>query len=172
MAVNPSDIAPALMALDAQVKIISADGSKAVPVESLFRLPESNRRKQHVVESGELIDAIHIPSRIENSNGIYLKVMERATWSFALAGVAVQIDWNGEAVQQARLVLGGVAGIPWRVPEAEKLLAGQKVNEDLAIQVSQAATSAAIPLEFNQYKVAMVQNLLKRAICELKPPVK
>ena len=172
VAVNPSDIAPALIALDAQVKIINADGSKTVPVESLFKLPESNRRKQNVVECRELIEAVHIPSRIEDSNGIYLKMMERAAWSFALASVAVQIDWEGEAIQQARVVLGGVAGIPWRVPEAEKLLAGHNINQGLAIQASETAVSEAMPLEFNQYKVAMVLNLLKRAICELKPPVK
>ena len=170
VAVNPSDIAPALIALNAQAKITSAKGSKTVPVESLYRLPESNRRKQTIVESDELIEAIHIPCRTDNSSGIYLKVMERATWSFAMASVAVQIDWQGDEVQKARMILGGVAGIPWRVPEAESILAGQKINENLAIQASQAATAEAIPLEYNLYKVSMIQNLLKRAICELTPP--
>jgi len=170
VAVNPSDIAPALIALDAQVKIVGANGSREVPVESLFKLPETNRRKQIVVKSAELIETIAIPSRTQDSNGIYLKVMERATWSFALVSVAVQVDWNGEEVQHVRMVLGGVAGIPWRVPDAEKLLIGHKINEGLVTQVSETAVSEAKPLEFNQYKILMVKNLLKRAILELNPP--
>ena len=172
VAVNPSDIAPALVALDAQAKIAGANGSKTVPVESLFKLPETNRRRQNIIETGELIETIDIPSRREDSNGIYLKIMERATWSFALVSVAVQIEWNGEQVQQVRMVLGGVAGIPWRVKEAEKLLTGHKIYEGLAAQVSETAVSEAIPLEYNQYKIPMVKNLLKRAILELKPPGK
>jgi xanthine dehydrogenase YagS FAD-binding subunit len=160
------------MVLNAQAGIAGANGSKSVPVESLFKLPEVNRRSQNVLEAGELIETIDIPLPSEGSKGIYLKIMERATWSFAMVSVAVQIEWDGEQARQARIALGGVAGMPWRVPAAEKLLIGQKMNEDLAIQVSEAAVSEARPLEYNQYKIPMVKNLLKRAILKLKPPAK
>ena len=90
--------------------------------------------------------------------------MERATWSFALVSVAAQIDWNGDRVEQGRIVLGGVAGIPWRAYGAEKLLTGQKITDSLAHAVSEASVSDAKPLEENPYKVPMVKNLMKRAL--------
>jgi xanthine dehydrogenase YagS FAD-binding subunit len=84
--------------------------------------------------------------------------------------VAVQIEWNGDCVAQGRIVLGGVAGIPWRVQEAEKLLAGQKIDDSLTQAVSKATVSEAKPLERNSVKVPLVKNLVKRALGELKAP--
>jgi xanthine dehydrogenase YagS FAD-binding subunit len=159
-----------LIALDATARVAGSNGVKTVPVESIFKLPEANRRKQQVLDPGVLIEAFEVPATPNPANGVYLKVMERATWSFALVSAAVQIDWNGKQVQTARIVLGGVAGIPWRIPEAEKLLAGRKIDEASATQVSETAVSNAEPLQWNHYKVTMVRNLLKRAILELKPP--
>jgi xanthine dehydrogenase YagS FAD-binding subunit len=169
VAVNPSDIAPALIALNATANIVGANVTKPVLVESLFKLPEVNRRSENVLEAGELIETIDIPFGNGNSKGVYLKIMERATWSFAMVSAAVQIHWDGDTANEARIVLGGVAGIPWRVQAAEKLLAGQKIDEDLAAKASEAAVSEARPLEYNQYKIPMVKNLLKRAILELNP---
>ena len=169
VAVNPSDIAPVLIALGAQANVASAQGTKTVPVESLFKLPEVNRRSQNVLEAGELIETIDIPQPSKSANGVYLKIMERATWSFAMVSVAVQIDWEGQKAKDARVVLGGVAGQPWRAQGAEKLLIGQEVNEALAAKAGEAAVSEARPLEYNQYKIPMVKNLLKKAILESAP---
>jgi xanthine dehydrogenase YagS FAD-binding subunit len=172
VAVNPSDLAPALIALDASVKIAKPDGTHDIPIESLYRLPDANHRAQAILTPGELIVEISIPKRSKGSSGIYLKVMERATWSFALVSVAVQFEWNGDSVAQGRIVLGGMASIPWRVHEAEKLLSGQKIDDSLAQAVSEASVLQAKPLEGNSYKIPMVKNLVKRALLALKRPRK
>jgi len=171
IAANPSDVAPALVVLDARARVIGPKGSREVSVESLYKLPDPDRRKQDVLDTGELIESVVIPPPPEQSTGVYLKIMERATWSFAMVSVAVQIDWEGAKVHNGRIVLGGVAGIPWRAEAAEKLLSGKEIDDALAAQVGETAVSGADPLEWNRYKVSMVKNLLKRAVLELKPPV-
>lgn len=168
VAVNPSDIAPALIALDARVHIAGTEGAKEIPVESLYRLPQATHRKHTVLNEAELIVDILIPPRSDSLSGRYHKIMERATWSFALASVAVRVDWEEDRVKQGRIVLGGVAGIPWRAYEAEKLLNGRRINDSLARQVSDASVLGAKPLAWNAYKIPMVKNLVKRALLEIK----
>ena len=116
---------------------------------------------------GELIAGIAIPKTADHCKGIYLKAMERATWSFALVSVAAQIEFDGDRVRQANIVLGGVAGIPWRVRHAEKLLLGRVINESLAEEAAEESASGSNPLEGNVYKIAMIKTLLKRALLEL-----
>jgi len=167
VAVNPSDSAPVLVALDATVQIAGTDKIKEVPVESLFRLPDEGHRRQTVIQPGNIIREIAIPQRPDGSSGVFLKTMERAAWSFALVSVAVQIDWDGDRVRKARVVLGGVAGMPWRVREAEQALAGNTMDDSIIRATGETAVSETIPLEWNAYKVSMVKNLLKKALHEL-----
>lgn len=167
VAVNPSDLAPALIALDASAKIAKTDGSRKIPIESLYRLPDTNHRAQTILTPGEIIVEVSMPKKRADSSAIYLKLMERATWSFALVSVAVAIDWNEDRVKHGKIVLGGVAGIPWRVHEAERLLPGQRIDDSLAHAVSEACVLDAKPLKENAYKIPMVQNLLKRALLAL-----
>jgi len=167
VAVNPSNLAPALIALDARLWIAGAEGSKQIPVEALYRLPETDRRRQTILKESDLIVDIRIPLPSHPSVGTYLKVMERATWSFALVSAAVRIVWGEDRVKQARIVLGGVAGRPWRVQAAEALLDGKRIDEPLARRVSEAAVMHAVPLEWNIYKLSMVKNLVKRALLDM-----
>ncbi|RJQ56861.1 MAG: xanthine dehydrogenase family protein subunit M [Desulfobacteraceae bacterium] len=167
IAVNPSDLAPALAALDAAVRIAAKDGVREQPVESLYRLPQPSHRKQTVLKPDELIKEIVIPIRQEFSAGIYLKVMERAAWSFALVSIAIQIDWNGDRVERSRFVFGGVAGAPWRALEAEKIIAGQKLDEGVIDAAAREAVRKAAPLESNRYKVPMAGNLLRKGLRQL-----
>jgi xanthine dehydrogenase YagS FAD-binding subunit len=95
---------------------------------------------------------------------MYLKLMDRAAWSFALVSVAVALAMKGDRVEQAKIVLGGVAGIPWRAEAAEKLLPGQRIDDALVRAVSEACVSEAKPLKDNAYKIPMAKNLIKRAL--------
>jgi len=167
VAVNPSDLAPALMALDASVTIATADASRTIPIASLYRLPDADHRAQTILAPGEIIVEISIPPKPAGSRALYLKIMDRAAWSFALVSVAVALELNGDRVEQAKIVLGGVAGIPWRADAAEKLLPGQKIDDSLARAVSEACVSEAKPLKDNAYKIPMAKNLIKRALLTL-----
>jgi len=167
VAVNPSDLAPALIALDATATIAKTDGSRQIPIESLYRLPDEDHRAQTILTPGEIIVEVSIPRKPGGSSAVYLKLMERAAWSFALVSVAAAVDWNGDCVQQGKIVLGGVAGMPWRADAAEKLLPGQRIDDSLARAVGEACVSEAKPLKDNAYKIPMAKTLIKRALLAL-----
>ncbi|MFQ5796325.1 MAG: FAD binding domain-containing protein [Candidatus Bipolaricaulia bacterium] len=167
VAVHPSDLAPALIALDAQVRIVGPDLDGELSLEEIFTLPREEHRQRTLLEAADLVAEVLIPGRPDGSNGIYLKAMDRADWSFALVSVAMQIDWTGDRIENVCIVLGGVAGRPWRSRGAEKLLHGQTISEALADQVGEAAVAGAQPLQHNGYKIPLTRNLVKRALLEL-----
>jgi xanthine dehydrogenase YagS FAD-binding subunit len=167
IAVHPSDLAPALIALDARVRIVGPEVEGELSLEEFFTLPTEAHRQRTLLGASDLVAEIIIPDRPKPSDGIFLKAMERAIWSFALVSVAAQISWNGDRVGEARLVLGGVAGKPWRVHEAEKLLHGQAINEELASNVGEVAVANSQPLKHNAYKIPLTKKLVKRALLAL-----
>jgi xanthine dehydrogenase YagS FAD-binding subunit len=172
VAVNPSDLAPALMALDAGVHLEGTGGPRKIALEALYRLPDAAHRKQTTIGGAELIVEISIPGRPNaDAQDRYLKSMERAAWSFALVSAAVRVDWQKNLVKDARIVLGGVAALPWRAHAAEKRLIGRQPDDSLARRVGESAVSGARPLEWNAYKIPMVKNLVHRALREFKDPV-
>ncbi len=163
-AVHPSDLAPALIALDATLRVVGPDLDGEISVEELYTKPTASRRQMTVLGPGELIAEIYVPLPKEGARGIYLKAMERKSWSFALVSVAAQLSFEGERITDARLVLGGVAAIPWRAKDSEKILTGQKFSEELAKRAAEAALAGAQPLQGNAYKVPLARNLVKRAL--------
>jgi len=167
IAVHPSDLAPALIALDAEVRVVGPDVDGELALEEIYRLPDEARRERTVLGPGDLITEIRVPKRPEDSKDVFLKAMERATWSFALASVAVQLDFEGDRITRARVVLGGVAGKPWRVRDAEALLEGRALTEELTEQVAEAAVAGAQPREYNAYKIPLAKSLVKQALIEL-----
>lgn len=167
IAVHPSDLAPALVALDADVRVVGPDGERTESLEAIYKLPAEGRRRRTTLENDELIAEIRVPQPDADSHGTYLKAMERATWSFALVSVALQLTWNGDQVDRASAVMGAVAGIPWRVQAAEELLRGQTLDESLIDRVGQIALANASPLAHNAYKVPLARNLVTRALREL-----
>jgi xanthine dehydrogenase YagS FAD-binding subunit len=167
IAVHPSDLAPALIALDAEVRVVGPEVKGELPLDELYRLPDETRRERTVLGPADLIVEILVPKPAEGSYSVYLKAMERATWSFALVSVAIRLDLEGDRVKEARLVLGGVAGKPWRVRDAETLLQGQGLTEELAERVAEAAVAGAQPREHNAYKIPLTKVLVKRALMEL-----
>lgn len=170
IAVHPSDLAPALAALDADVRILGPDGERTETLESIYHLPEEGRRQHTTLAEDELIAELRVPRPESASSGTYLKAMERATWSFALVSVAVQLTWDGDHVANAGAVLGGVAGTPWRATAAEELLRGQTLDEAFAERVGEIAVANASPFSHNGYKVPLARNLMARALRELAAP--
>lgn len=167
IAVHPSDLAPALMALDAQVRLVGPEVEGELPLEEIYRLPDEIRRERTHLGPADLITEIIVPEPSPTSRGAYVKAMERATWSFALVSVATQIDFDGDRVKDVRIVLGGVAGIPWRAKGAEEALRGQRMTEERAERAGEAAVTNAEPFEHNAYKVPLAKNLVKRGLLEL-----
>jgi xanthine dehydrogenase YagS FAD-binding subunit len=114
-----------------------------------------------------LLLSIHIPTLLQETRSLYLKAMDRKVWAFALVGVAARLRLEGERVADARLVLSGVAPIPWRLTAAEQMLIGQQPDEATIAQVAESALIQAHPLQHNGYKVPLAQSLIRRALSEL-----
>jgi xanthine dehydrogenase YagS FAD-binding subunit len=165
--VHPSDLAPVLMALNARVKIAGPKGERQIPLEELYMLPREKQRQTTVLKRGELITEVQVPLPGERERGVFLKSMERRAWSFALVSLALQLRLDGDRVAEGRMVLGGVAPIPWRAKGAEEILIGEKLSEDLAQRAGEAAVSGARPMRDNPFKVQLVQSLIKKAFSEL-----
>ncbi len=166
IAVHPSDLAPALIALDAEVRVVGPEVDGWLPLEEIYCLPDENHRERTVLGRGDLLTEVRVPYR-GNSRGVFLKAMERAAWSFALVSVAARLDFDGNRVREVRIVLGGVAGKPWRVRDAETLLQGQAPTEELVAKAAEAAVAGARPREHNAYKIPLARSLVRRALLEL-----
>ncbi len=163
-AVHPSDLAPALIALDATIRVVGPDLDGEISLAELYTKPTESLRQMTILGPGELITEIRVPALQESTRGVYLKAMERQSWSFALVSVAAHLRREGERIADARIVLGGVAAIPWRAKDSEKLLIGQRFSEELAERAAEAAVAGAQPLRYNAYKVELAKALVKRAL--------
>ncbi len=166
--VHPSDLAPMLVALGASVSITGAEGRRVIPMEKFFTLPsEGSIRRENVLKNDEIITAIRVPASSFAAHSTYLKFKERDSLDFALASVAVAVQLQAnKTIQQARIVLGGVAPIPWRAPQAEKFLAAKTLSTDVLTKVAKLALEGAQPLEKNAYKVPLTQTLVRRALMQ------
>lgn len=164
-AVHPSDPAAALVALNAQIRIHGLRGERIVPAENFFMLPREDRRVETVLAEDELIVDIRIPTPAPGTRSTYMKAMERKTWNFALVGVAAALRLsNQRIIEDARLVLSGVAPVPWRSSHAERVLIGKKASTDIFAEAAEAAIEGASPLMHNGYKLPLVKALVQRAL--------
>lgn len=167
--VHPSDLAPMLLALGARVTVMGARGRRVIPLDKFFTLPsEGNIRRENVLENDDVITEIFVPASPLAARSTYLKFKERDSLDFALAAVAtaLQLGANG-VVRDVRIVLGGVAPIPWRVPAAEKFLMGKRLQTDVLAEAATMALKDAQPLEKNAYKVPLTQTLVRRALAKI-----
>ena len=163
-AVNPSDLVPPLVALGASVSIRKGEGREKLPLEDFFIAPRKGRPWLNVLDHDCMIVDILVPKQPEGARGVYLKTMERKAWSFALASVAVQLSRAGEAVSDVRIVLGGVAPVPWRARAAEDVVRGKVPDPVLIESAAAAAVAGAHPLSENGYKVSLVRELVRRGL--------
>lgn len=161
VATYPGDMANALYALDAVVRIRSTNGQeRTIPVQDFHRLPGDTPEKDNNLEHGELIASIDLPKNNFANKSYYLKVRDRASYAFALVAVAAALETKGNNIRQARVVLGSVAHKPWRAGEAENALVGKPATEETFKLAAEAAFRDAKPLAHNGYKV----ELGKRAV--------
>lgn len=161
--VHPSDIAPALIALGATIKIVGPEGEKTMAVEEFFTLPATDPFRENVLQPNEIVVEVQVPQPEPHTKSLYLKAREKGAPDFALASVAGVFEMSGSTCQTASIVLGGVAPAPWRSKEAEAALTGKMLSEPLSKQAGADAVKDAQPLNDNEYKVLLTQNLISRA---------
>jgi xanthine dehydrogenase YagS FAD-binding subunit len=168
--VHPSDTAPALVAHDASVRIVGPKGTRTIAVDKLHVLPRIDARRETVLGPGEIVTEIILPPP-QGVRSSYRKVRDRATWDFALAGVALAVQMNGDVVSRARVVLSGAAPIPWRSKDAEQVIIRQKVDGTVASKAAEAALRNAQPLAQNGYKVPMFRALIEEELAAISRKV-
>ena len=162
--VHPSDTAPALIALDASVRIKGPKGTRSVPVEAFHVPPSEDPRRDTVLEPGEIVTEVVLPPPPPGLVGSYRKVRARRSWDFALAGVALALVFEGGRVSRARIVLSGAAPVPWRSREAEEVVMGERIDADIAARAGEAAMENAQPLDQNGYKVPLFQGVIEEEL--------
>jgi xanthine dehydrogenase YagS FAD-binding subunit len=160
--VNPSSLAPALIAMGAKVRLVSAKGSREVDVARFFRAPKDEGTREIALEPGEILTEILVPAAVGRSAAYEVRQKEALDWPLVAAAVALKM--NGAVVASARIVLGHVAPVPWEAAEAAGLLAGKPFTAAGAEAAAAAAVSGAQPLNQNAYKVTLARTAVKRAL--------
>jgi xanthine dehydrogenase YagS FAD-binding subunit len=164
VAVSPSDTAPALVALDAQMVIRGARGERVVPAEQYFIGPGIDIMRMTALKQGELLTAIRIPATWAGAQFYFEKVRDRQVWDFPLVNVASAIKPDGGNIGSSRIVVGAVSCVPRRLTAVETAIAGKPRNEETADMGGRMAIEGAQPLRYNGYKLPLMRNLVKRAI--------
>lgn len=168
IATHPSDLAVALVALDAVVVTERQGGGRRIPIDTFHLLPGSTPQHETVLDPGELIVAVEVPALPYGHRSHYLKVRDRTSFEFALASAAVAADVENGRIREARVALGGIATKPWRSREAERSLMGRPFAPATFEEAAAQALAAARPAEQNRYKILLAQRTLVRALSSLK----
>ena len=164
VAVNPSDTAPTLVALEAEMVVRRGNSERVVAAEDFFVGPEIDIERMTVLEPGDLLMSIRVPSKWASSRVYFEKVRDRDSWDFPLANVATAIRENGGTIEEARVVVNGVAPPPVRLTAVESAITGQPRNEQTAEQAGNVSIQGVAPLTHNGYKVNLMKNLVKRSV--------
>jgi xanthine dehydrogenase YagS FAD-binding subunit len=165
IATYPGDMANALYALDATIRVRGTNGQeRLIPINDFHRLPGDTPEKDNNLQHGELIAAIELPKSPYAAKSYYLKVRERASYAFALVSVAAALEMSGDKIKSARVVLGSVAHKPWRSKEAEAVLTGGKADEKTFRAAAEAALKDAKALKHNAYKIELGKRTIVRAL--------
>lgn len=164
VASSPSDTAPALVALDATMVIHSSSGERRVPAENFFVGPAVDIQRMNVLRDGEILTAIEIPNTWAGAEFYFEKVADRNVWDFALVSIAAAIRTEGSTIQEARLVCGAVSCVPRRLVEVERALVGKSRDAETADSVAGLASQGANPLNYNEFKIPLMENLVRRAV--------
>jgi xanthine dehydrogenase YagS FAD-binding subunit len=165
--VHPSDTAPALVALDAQFRIVGPAGERTVHAADFFVLPKQNAARENVLAEDEILVSIQLPAPRPGTRSTYHKELDREAWTHAVVSAAIVLEMDKDICRSARIVLGGVAPIPWRVRDAERLLANQRITPELVAEVAKAALAGANPLAKNAYKVPLTEVIVQRSTLAL-----
>jgi xanthine dehydrogenase YagS FAD-binding subunit len=168
VAVSPSDTAPALVALDAKLVVVGPGGQKEIPAEEFFIGPNIDIERMTVLEDGEVLTAIRLSPEWSGARFYFEKVADRNTWDFALVNVAAAMKVSGaagaERIDGIRIAAGAVQCVPRRLTQVEAVVTGQAKNAETASLAGQSAVRGATPLNYNHFKIPLLQNLVTRAI--------
>ena len=164
IAAHASDLAVALVALDAVVEVRGPGGQRAVPLTDFHRLPGRTPHIESVLERDELIVAISVPQSAAARRSHYLKVRDRASFEFAIVSAAVGLDISGARIRQARIAVGGVGTKPWRLPAVEGALAGAALDQPTLRKAASVAAQGARGHGHNDFKIELMQRAIVRAI--------
>ena len=164
VATHPSDMAVAMMALEATVHTRSAKGERAIALDEFYLVPGSTPDRENVLEPGELITHVTLPKLPEGAKSYYVKLRDRAQYEFALSSAAVVVNVSDGKVRRARIAFGGIGTKPWRSREAEQSLEGKSADEKSFRIAAEAALKGAKPLRDNGFKVELAKLALIRAL--------
>ena len=164
VAVTPSDSAPALVALDAEMVVRNTRGERVIPAGEFFMGPGVDITRMTVLDPDDLLTAVRIPARWAGARFHFEKVSDRKTWDFPLVNVAAAFRVADGRVEESRIVLGAVECVPRRLTGVEDLIRGRVPNETTAAEAGELATQGAKPLNYNHFKVPLVKNLVARAV--------
>jgi len=165
VAVSPSDTAPALLALDASIVYADSDGMHSIAAADFFLGPDVDITRMNILKPGQIIVSIVIPVNPDKNMHYYFeKVADRNVWDFALVNIAVALELQAGSIMNARFVCAGVDCKPYRLKAVEKYCVGRSVGEKTAEDAAALAAIGAVPLNHNQFKITLMQNLVRRAL--------
>ena len=164
VAVTPSDTAPALVALDASMVIRNADGERVVPAEDFFIGPDVDIERMTVLTPGDILMAIRIPNTWAGASFYFEKVADRKTWDFSLVNIAAALKISDGVIQDVRIAAGGVQCTPRRMTVVEDIVKGSTQDQETARLAGSSASRGATPLNYNHFKIPLLENLVMRAI--------
>ncbi|HUA97216.1 MAG TPA: xanthine dehydrogenase family protein subunit M [Terracidiphilus sp.] len=170
VAVHPSDSAPALIALDAKFVIRGSKGERTVNAEDYFIGPNVDITKLNILEPGDLLTAIRIPSSWAGQKFYFEKIRDRNVWDFPLMNVACAMELSGQTIQRIRIAVNAAAPYPMRLKKVEDAMRGQAATPETGETAGKLAVEGAVPLQFNAYKIPLMRNLVKRAIGGVQAP--
>ena len=164
IATHPSDLAVALVALDASIKLQNDDGERVLKLDDFYLLPGDTPNLENQLRPGELITEIQIPKLDVARRSLYLKIRDRESYEFALTSAAVAVALQGQTVRDARVAVGGVGTKPWNLPQVAKALIGKSLDQEAIEASSRFAAEGAHPLKQNGFKVELIQRTVIRAL--------
>jgi xanthine dehydrogenase YagS FAD-binding subunit len=168
VATHPSDLAVALVALDASILLQSGNHERVLKLDDFYRVPGETPEKEHQLNPGELITQIRVPRLPWAQKSIYLKIRDRESYEFALASVAAALEVDGDHIRDARVAVGGVGTKPWNLPQVRDALIGKPLNQSTFEAAAKLATEGAQPLRHNAFKAELVQRTIVRALMNLE----
>ena len=164
VAISPSDTATALVALEASMIASSLTGTREISAEKFFVGPATHITTMTSLEADEILTAVRIPSRWAGSRFYFEKVADRDVWDFALVSIAVAMTMDGDTITNSRFVCGGVACTPYRLRKVEKAARGKTLSDESADAIAELASRGAKPLNYNHFKIPLMENLVRRAM--------
>lgn len=165
--VHPSDTAPALVAYEAIAQVVGPKGTRRIPIGKFHVLPGQDVQKETVLKPNEIVTEILLPPPLQGLRSSYRKVRTRRSWDFALAGVALALQFKGDRVEKAKVVLSGAAPIPWRSREVEEAITGKRLDNDTISKAADAAVKNAEPLKHNAYKIPLFRGAIEEELSKI-----